>query len=1230
VSTEHRIVRRIVSAAALGIMVATAAHARMLDLPIRRPGVAHLAGPAYLGDRLGVKLRPSAARTTSGLAVRGARSDQIGIASLDRAARSLGGAWFEPEFKGETPPVDPNATDFTTFYLVHLPAGAELSSALDEFASLDEVERAEPIAVLPLTAVPDDSLWSGSTWFYQPSSRRDMHAPEAWDLTTGDTSIVIAIVDTGLLPYHPELGGRVAGLPGQVWTNWAERGGLPGVDDDGNGFVDDVWGWDFVDLPAGSGVRPGEDGYDEDGDPNDFIGHGTNVAGLIGAIANNGSGVAGTVWQARLMPLRVSWASLDDPTGDVSLSYAAQAVRYATRMGARVINCSFSTQPYLALELAVSEATRRGVLVVTAAGNNGSPNAMGSREDVLTVAAIDADDVVARFSNLAPYVDIAAPGVNLATTALARTGTDSLGLRQPSYAATANGTSFATAFASGAAALVQARRRALGLPLLDPMPLILHLRETADDIASCNPNVAGYGTGRLDIARALAEPPRSRVVRAGGRSVGAAVVLPTNAGGVRVALVTSDAKLLILDGATADTVRVVDLPGPPGSGLAAAEMGGGRGVEMFVGLQDGRVAGYRSNGEPLPGWPVLSQPNTLAFSLGTALGDLDGDGELDVVCAGRNDGIWAWHADGTPFSAIPNLGFGGVAAPVALSDLDGSPGVEIIVAARDGFAHAMRWDGREAQGWPTYLGQVIVAAAPVVTAFGVETAPTVLLADGDRLRAVRGDASTRFQAPLWRYAVEDPALADLNGDGSDEVVIASGPYVTVFDSLGATLGGGRWPITVAISNLDPPIVGHVGVGGATGIVIRDWTGIIALDAAGAPYPGFPKPGGTGDSPTLAEIDGDGATELLTGTGLDSLLFLYDLGPGSWSATPQAWPTARGNFARTGSRLYAPPLTPIDGVPPVAVADLAAGAVSTTSVALHWTAPADASPSQGISAYDLRRATVPIGPGNFATATPVWAPPPSAPGSREAVVVSDLDEGQRYYFALRSRDANWNFSAVSDVVDATTARVLPAPVADLRVEAATDSSVTLRWTASGDDGTVGTPRHYQIAAESVPVDDAVFDHATIRRSVDALVAAGGVERRVVTGVPSARRLWFALKVEDRTGARSTISNTVSARTATGGPLEGRAGAALASRVQPARAPVEIYWQSAFDGEGSAQTIALYDLRGRQVRTLGVGSGVGGVIGWDGRDDRGVALGAGLYFARLSSGSARANARIMLLP
>src|SRR5262249_2050457 len=143
-----------------------------------------------------IRLRPDAAaraRPTAG------RARSLGLASLDREAAALGGAWFEPEFLGERAPIaGSDEIDWTSFYRVHLPPGAGMASSLARFRALPEVLEANPIPLAPVAAIPNDSLFTSAYYFDQPS-RRDLHAPEAWDLTTGDTSIVVAIVDTGLL-----------------------------------------------------------------------------------------------------------------------------------------------------------------------------------------------------------------------------------------------------------------------------------------------------------------------------------------------------------------------------------------------------------------------------------------------------------------------------------------------------------------------------------------------------------------------------------------------------------------------------------------------------------------------------------------------------------------------------------------------------------------------------------------------------------------------------------------------------------------------------------------------------------------------------------------------------------------------------------------------------------------------------------------------------------------------
>src|SRR5262245_709150 len=465
-----------------------AAQARPLDLPVWRAGEAHSSLPAYSGDELTIQLRPAASRVAFADGRVTARR-AVGIAAID-AALAAAGARLEPEFRGERPP-DPgsSATDFTVFYLVRLPPGQDLEGALERFAKLDEVERASPIGLCAVSAIPNDSTWSQSWWLYQ-RSRLDVHAPEAWDLTRGDSSIVVALIDTGLIPYHPDIGGTVAGGHGNLWTNPAEANGVAGVDDDGNSFVDDVWGWDFVNRDQEVGYQtPGEYILDPDGDPNDFVGHGTIVAGLVGAITDNRVGVIGIGWNVRLMALRVGWSMLEQQNGLVSTFYMAQAVRYATLMGANVINISLSSTPLPELDLAIDAAIAAGVTVVVAAGNNGSPHGIDPRPGLIYVAATDRYDVVPRWSNVGSYVSLCAPGADLISTNLLRTGADSLGLRQPGYAWGANGTSFATPLVSGAAALLQAHRLQQGLPFFTPEQLRLQLLTGCDDISAANPTL---------------------------------------------------------------------------------------------------------------------------------------------------------------------------------------------------------------------------------------------------------------------------------------------------------------------------------------------------------------------------------------------------------------------------------------------------------------------------------------------------------------------------------------------------------------------------------------------------------------------------------------------------------------------------------------------------------------------------------------------------------------------
>ncbi|MDQ4081339.1 MAG: S8 family serine peptidase [Actinomycetota bacterium] len=303
----------------------------------------------------------------------------------------------------------------------------------------------------------------------------DIDAREAWGVTTGRRSVVVAVIDSGIDSTHPDLGGAATASSG-VWLNPGENCAgcrANGVDDDGNGYVDDWRGWDFL---------------NDDNDPADDNGHGTHVAGTIGASGDDGVGVVGVNWSVTLLALKFLGAE-----GTGSAADAVRALLYASAKGADIVNASWGSERFSqALLDAIEQAGRRGSLFVAAAGNgnvdtDASPRypAAYDAPSVLSVAATDAADTKAPFSNYGRRtIDLGAPGVNILSTARG-------GLYR--YA---SGTSMATAHASGAAALVKAR-----FPRSSGLGIKALLLNTVDPNASLAGRSASEG--RVNVDRAV-------------------------------------------------------------------------------------------------------------------------------------------------------------------------------------------------------------------------------------------------------------------------------------------------------------------------------------------------------------------------------------------------------------------------------------------------------------------------------------------------------------------------------------------------------------------------------------------------------------------------------------------------------------------------------------------------------------------------------------------------------
>jgi hypothetical protein len=326
------------------------------------------------------------------------------------------------------------------------------------------VERVEPDATGTIGFTPNDPLFLTDPSFGVGQwGLRMTQTDRAWDVVRGSAQITVAVIDTGVDPGHPDLAGAL--LPGATFVSAPDPSCAPGATTDDNG-------------------------------------HGTHVAGIIGASGNNGTGVAGVAFGVRILPVKAL-----DCTGAGLLSDVASGVTWAADHGARIINISLgSNAAQQTLQDAIRYAVSRNVLVVAAAGNCGvtssrcsalnEPQYPGAFPEVLAVAATDQSDAHASFSNIGGYVGIAAPGVRILSTTPTYPTTLSRSGAPTSYAAF-SGTSQASPIVAGVAALLLSRE-----PGLSVAQLTARLRATADDLGAPGAD-ATFGAGRVNALRAV-------------------------------------------------------------------------------------------------------------------------------------------------------------------------------------------------------------------------------------------------------------------------------------------------------------------------------------------------------------------------------------------------------------------------------------------------------------------------------------------------------------------------------------------------------------------------------------------------------------------------------------------------------------------------------------------------------------------------------------------------------
>ncbi len=467
-----------------------------------KPGAVRADGEirtAYISNELLVKIEPSAKQKVKP----NQGGANTGIDGLNKRAAKNKAKNLTPLVQ-PTPGADLNNPIYSWYKLsIDLPAqkiepdtpkAEEIENLAEDYESDPEIAKAEPNFIFKTTAVPNDSYYNSSGLWGQAYGDlwglKKINAEAAWNTTTGSSNIVVADIDTGVDRDHPD-------LKNNMWVNSKE---IPnnGIDDDTNAFVDDYYGWDFANF---------------DNDPMDDNGHGTHTAGTIAGVGNNGQGVAGVAWKAKIMPVKYL-----DAGGSGSSWAAAQALIYAANMGAKISSNSWGGYDDVGTVSVIDDALNyeynKGMTIVAAAGNNNT-NALSfspaNSNRVIAVAASGVNDQKACFSNYGERIDVAAPGGDSAncggqdndilSTKSSKADPYFAGIGSGNAYTKARGTSMAAPHVSGLAALILAK-----YPNATNDQVRNAIRLGADDLGAAGTDTT-YGAGRINASKAITINP---------------------------------------------------------------------------------------------------------------------------------------------------------------------------------------------------------------------------------------------------------------------------------------------------------------------------------------------------------------------------------------------------------------------------------------------------------------------------------------------------------------------------------------------------------------------------------------------------------------------------------------------------------------------------------------------------------------------------------------------------
>ena len=671
----------------------------------------------------------------------------------------------------------------------------DVEAVVAHYRQQPEVAYAEPNYLVRAAAFPNDPQYY-EQWYLGAIRARDAWSKDL--LVRQQRGItrrsVIAILDTGVDLDHPD-------LKANIWRNGDERAG-DGVDNDRNGYVDDTQGWDFT---------------SEDNDPNpaftagynaDAVKHGTLVAGIAAAVSHNGEGITGTSWSSDIMPLRVL-----DSSGSGDVKAVIEAIEYAIKNGADVINMSFVSGEFNQSWLdAVQAAYDAGIVVVAAAGNTDAAQngidldviqsypvcfeGTSARNIVIGVGAVDRDLKKSAFSNYGSCIDVVAPGEAFYSTQVYASSQPDFLLAYNGYW---SGTSLATPLVSGAAALIRAL-----WPDMDVASLIDAILSSAKNVDAFNPTLRGkLGAGQLDVAAAL---DRTLQQQSSGASAAA-------------------------------------------EQYVVAGLGGGFFPHLKILRQDGTV--FKS---------FLAYSPRFIGVITVASGDVNGDGVAEIITGAGSGGgphIRIFNVEGqvmSQFFAFDQKSRGGV--NVTAGDIDGDGVAEIITGAGIGLVPEVKifdYRGALISSFLAYnrdfKGGVKVAVGDVNGDGTVEVVTGAGAGGGPHVRFFKPDGTLVGQFFAYNQNFHggiNVAVGDLHGDGTAEIIVSmdknSLPTVRAFNYRGVRLAeflafepSSLFGVNVAAGDIDgdgvAEIIAGMGEGGGATVRILRLSGKLQLEVA---------------------------------------------------------------------------------------------------------------------------------------------------------------------------------------------------------------------------------------------------------------------------------------------------------------------------------------------------------------------------------------------------------------